>query len=178
MPNLTFSTWRFLLLTLGLIGASCSSKSERLQKERSKLIEIASEGDLHHWKDWPGTDSRCTVKMSQVTDTHAIFGPDFTVHYFSLAPSSSVALYRGGYPRTRTDEVKHRFTSRFAGKTARWEVCATEDGRLSAWAYVESRDEEIRLFWHLMINAPSLERVKQIANECESFHMTVDDKSA
>ena len=177
MTNLTFSKWRFLLLTLCLIGGSCSSKSERLQKEQSKLIGIASAGDLHHWKDWPGTDSRCSIKLSHVTDTDAVLGPDFTVHYFSFAASSGLAIYRGGHPQTRKDKATSRFSSRFAGKTAQWEVYAREDGSLSAWAYVESRDEEMRLFWHLMINARSLERVKEIAKECESFRMTVGAKS-
>jgi hypothetical protein len=168
-------SFRLFILSLALMVTSCASKYERWQSERLKQIETVSAGDVHRFKDWPGSDAQCAIQLSGVTRTDSHLGPDFSVHYFDFDSSSSLALYRGGHPRTRTSKPVSRFSSRFAGKFARWEVCE-ESGFLSAWSYVDMSKEDYPDFWHLMIQASTLEKVKQIARECESFKMTATNK--
>jgi hypothetical protein len=148
-------------LSLCLI-AGCARFDERAG-EREITPRKVRDGYL--FKTWPGSTTCYNLDLQGVTDTSAILGPDFSVHYFTFVPEASLALYNGGHPKSPNQTVDIRFNARFGTEFAEWSF-DRRDQDCRAEAYIADGEHS---FWHVMVIAPSEQRVREIIDQLSSF---------
>lgn len=149
--------------------AGCAQLEDRRREREVRPQRVGSD---YTFKTWPGSTTTYTLSLQGVNDSSATLGPDFTVHYFSFDPEASLALYNGGHPRISDDKATARFRGAFGTKDTEWKV-TKRDSDFRADAYVPDGDHSV---WHLIIIAPTEQRIREIAVQLRSFcqHHAVD----
>ena len=142
--------------------AGCAQLEDR---RREREVTPQRVGGDYTFKTWPGSKTTYTLSLQGVKDSSATLGPDFTVHYFSFDPEASLALYNGGHPRSSDDKATTRFRGAFGTKSTEWKVTKRDSG-FRAEAYVPDGDHSV---WHLIIIAPTEQRVREVAAQLRSF---------
>lgn len=156
MKNLLVSALSVWLLT------GCAQLADR---RREREVTPQQVGGDFSFKTWPDSTTTYTLSLQGVKDSSATLGPDFTVHYFSFDPEASLALYSGGHPRSRDDKATSRFRGSFGTKSTEWKL-TKRDSDFRAEAYVPDGDHSV---WHLIIIAPTEQRVREISAQLRSF---------
>lgn len=142
--------------------AGCAQIEDR---RREREVTPKKVGGDYTFKTWPGSTTTYTLSLQGVKRSSATLGPDFTVHYFSFEPGAALALYSGGHPRSSDDKATRRFRGAFGTKGTEWKV-RKRDSDFRAETYVPDGDHSV---WHLIIIAPTEQRVREIAAQLRSF---------
>ena len=142
--------------------AGCAQLEDR---RREREVTPQQVGDDYTFKTWPGSTTTYTLSLQGVKDSSVTLGPDFTVHYFTFDPDASLALYSGGHPRSSDEKASSHFRGSFGTKGTEWKV-TKRDSDFRAEAYVPDGDHSV---WHLIIIAPTEQRVREIAAQLRSF---------
>ena len=135
------------------------------QRSEEKEIGPRKVGANYHFKTWPGSPTTYILNLSGVKTTSATLGPDFSVHYFSFEPEASLALYNGNNPKGREGKAESQFDLPFGKTRAQWS-CSRRDAEVRAEAYVPAADHSV---WHVIVIAPTEERVKEVIEQLGSF---------
>lgn len=134
-------------------------------RRREREVTPQQVGGDYTFKTWPDSKTTYNLSLQGVKDSSATLGPDFTVHYFSFDPDASLALYRGGHPQRSDDKATSRFRGTFGTTSTAWKV-TKRDSDFRAEAYVPDGEHSV---WHLIIIAPTEQRVREIAAQLHSF---------
>lgn len=166
MSYLTLGFRGPLLVWVAVTAALTNCSGLRQAREERSIAPKANAGD-YTFRTWPGSKTTYRLTLSNVVDTSAHLGPDFTVHYFTFTPTASLALYNGGHPMTRAEKPVSTFRAPVGTSPAKWTV-TKRDSDYRAETYVAQDDHNV---WHATVVAPTQERLHEIVAQLASLRV-------
>ena len=149
------------ILSVFLLSGCAQMEEQRRECE----VTPRKAGCDYAFKTWPGSTTTYTITQQGVKDVSAKLGPDFTVHYFTFEPETSLALYNGALPQGADEKATIRFRASFGSKRVTWKMAKRKSG-FRAEAYVPDGEQSI---WHVIVIAPTEQRIREVIGQLMSM---------
>ena len=145
-----------LLVILAFLATGCSLFNDR-PSESYEFDQWILSGGEYKWS----FEDRVTQRT--------INGSDFSISRYEFKDKSFFAIYSGHNPRWDSEAVTiARWKTVIGGRRIKWNVTAA-NGRANAQALAPRGDG---LYWHLMVGASSVSRVKEIVDNIAATKQT------